>query len=40
MSGGGDSSVAAAQLVELGHADIGLSMQLSQQRTDDRSFGG
>ena len=40
MSGGVDSSVAAAQLVESGHEVIGLSMQLSAQRTDERSFGG
>ncbi|HCE03180.1 MAG TPA: tRNA 2-thiouridine(34) synthase MnmA, partial [Acidobacteria bacterium] len=40
MSGGVDSSVAAAQLVESGHDVIGLSMQLSPQRSDDLSFGG
>jgi tRNA-specific 2-thiouridylase len=40
MSGGVDSSVAAAQLVESGHEVIGLSMQLSAQRPHDQSFGG
>ena len=40
MSGGVDSSVAAAQLVEEGHDVIGLSMQLYDQQTGDRQFGG
>jgi tRNA-specific 2-thiouridylase len=38
MSGGVDSSVAAALLVEQGHEVIGLSMQLYDQ-SGDRSFG-
>ena len=38
MSGGVDSSVAAALLVEQGHEVIGLSMQLYDQRGDE-SFG-
>ena len=40
MSGGVDSSVAAAQLVAAGHEVIGLSMQLYDQRNPDRQFGG
>ena len=40
MSGGVDSSVAAAQLVTAGHEVIGLSMQLYDQRDPVRSFGG
>ena len=40
MSGGVDSSVAAAQLVEAGHEVIGLSMQLYDQQASDRQFGG
>src|SRR5436190_5812257 len=39
MSGGVDSSVAAALLVEQGHEVIGLSMQLYDQSNPDRSFG-
>lgn len=39
MSGGVDSSVAAAQLVEAGHEVIGLSMQLYNQRDGAESFG-
>jgi tRNA-specific 2-thiouridylase len=39
MSGGVDSSVAAAQLVEAGHDVIGLSMQLYDQRQGAESFG-
>jgi len=40
MSGGVDSSVAAAELVDMGHEVIGLSMQLSAQRADEGLFGG
>ena len=40
MSGGVDSSVAAAQLVEQGHDVIGLSMQLYDQQAGERQFGG
>jgi tRNA-specific 2-thiouridylase len=40
MSGGVDSSVAAAQLVEEGHDVIGLSMQLYDQQVGERHFGG
>ena len=40
MSGGVDSSVAAAQLVEEGHDVIGLSMQLYDQQAGERHFGG
>ena len=39
MSGGVDSSVAAAVLAEQGHDVIGLSMQLYDQTDGDRSFG-
>jgi tRNA-specific 2-thiouridylase len=39
MSGGVDSSVAAALLVEAGHDVIGLSMQLYDQQQGDRRFG-
>jgi tRNA-specific 2-thiouridylase len=39
MSGGVDSSVAAAVLVEQGHEVIGLSMQLYDQTGGDRTFG-
>src|SRR5690606_30719534 len=39
MSGGVDSSVAAAQLVEAGHEVIGLSMQLYDQREGGPSYG-
>ncbi len=39
MSGGVDSSVAAALLAEQGHEVIGLSMQLYDQSDPDRSFG-
>jgi tRNA-uridine 2-sulfurtransferase len=39
MSGGVDSSVAAALLVEAGHDVIGLSMQLYDQREGTESFG-
>jgi len=39
MSGGVDSSVAAALLVEGGHDVIGLSMQLYDQQQGDRRFG-
>lgn len=40
MSGGVDSAVAAAQLVDAGHEVIGLSMQLYDQQAGDRQFGG
>ena len=40
MSGGVDSSVAAAQLVEEGHDVIGLSMQLYDQQAGEPQFGG
>ena len=39
MSGGVDSSVAAALLAEQGHDVIGLSMQLYDQTSGDRTFG-
>lgn len=39
MSGGVDSSVAAARLVEDGHDVIGLSMQLYDQRAGTDAFG-
>jgi len=39
MSGGVDSSVAAALLAELGHEVIGLSMQLYDQSEGQTSFG-
>ncbi len=39
MSGGVDSSVAAALLAEQGHEVIGLSMQLYDQSDPERSFG-
>jgi tRNA-specific 2-thiouridylase len=39
MSGGVDSSVAAARLAEAGHEVIGLSMQLYDQREGRESFG-
>ena len=39
MSGGVDSSVAAALLAEAGHEVIGLSMQLYDQRDGDTSYG-
>jgi tRNA-specific 2-thiouridylase len=39
MSGGVDSSVAAALLQEAGHEVIGLSMQLYDQRDPNTSFG-
>ena len=39
MSGGVDSSVAAALLAEAGHEVIGLSMQLYDQRAGDERFG-
>ncbi len=40
MSGGVDSSVAAALLAQSGHEVIGLSMQLYDQREGQTSFGG
>jgi tRNA-specific 2-thiouridylase len=39
MSGGVDSTVAAALLVDQGHEVIGLSMQLYDQREGDERFG-
>src|SRR5436309_6233701 len=39
MSGGVDSSVAAALLAEQGHDVIGLSMQLYDQTDGNRTFG-
>ena len=39
MSGGVDSSVAAALLAEQGHDVIGLSMQLYDQRGGEQAFG-
>jgi tRNA-uridine 2-sulfurtransferase len=39
MSGGVDSSVAAALLAEQGHDVIGLSMQLYDQRNGEQTFG-
>ena len=39
MSGGVDSSVAAALLVDAGHEVIGLSMQLYDQQHGDQRFG-
>ena len=39
MSGGVDSSVAAAVLAEQGHDVVGLSMQLYDQTGGDRTFG-
>ena len=39
MSGGVDSSTAAALLVERGHEVIGLSMQLYDQRESPEAFG-
>lgn len=39
MSGGVDSSVAAALLAEAGHEVVGLSMQLYDQRESPESFG-
>lgn len=39
MSGGVDSSVAAALLAEQGHEIIGLSMQLYDQRQGEQTFG-
>ena len=40
MSGGVDSSVAAALLVDAGHDVIGLSMQLYDQQAGEKQFGG
>ncbi len=40
MSGGVDSSVAAALLAEQGHEVVGLSMQLYDQTQGDQKFGG
>jgi tRNA-uridine 2-sulfurtransferase len=40
MSGGVDSSVAAALLAEQGHDVIGLSMQLYDQRGGEQTWGG
>jgi tRNA-specific 2-thiouridylase len=40
MSGGVDSSVAAALLADEGHEVVGLSMQLYDQTGGERSFGG
>ncbi|MGE0702841.1 MAG: tRNA 2-thiouridine(34) synthase MnmA [Vicinamibacterales bacterium] len=40
MSGGVDSSVAAALLADEGHDVVGLSMQLYDQTKGERSFGG
>ncbi len=40
MSGGVDSSVAAALLADAGHDVIGLSMQLYDQEAGERQFGG
>src|SRR5260221_4077490 len=39
MSGGVDSSVAAALLAEQGHEVIGVSMQLYDQTDGNRTFG-
>ncbi|MEK6631591.1 MAG: asparagine synthase-related protein, partial [Acidobacteriota bacterium] len=39
MSGGVDSSVAAALLVEAGHDVVGMSMQLYDQEQGDARFG-
>ena len=39
MSGGVDSSVAAARLAEAGHEVIGISMQLYDQRASPQAFG-
>src|ERR1700690_750813 len=39
MSGGVDSSVAAALLADAGHAVIGVSMQLYDQTEGSRTFG-
>ncbi len=39
MSGGVDSSVAAALLVQAGHEVVGVSMQLYDQQASDRRFG-
>ena len=39
MSGGVDSSVAAALLAEAGHEVIGLSMQLYDQREGEAGYG-